>query len=262
MADNGETMRQDAIEEPFVTTTASQQESTASKLQDRDFSAKNIDTQQEEEQASKRGLSNMSRRSLCIGAGSTAVLFGIGALRFVESDALCRPPGGQDEWHLMSACIRCERCYEVCPRKIIVPAHIEDGLLVMRTPTVDFNDNYCDFCLEENDGSPLCVKACPTGALKLPDGATAETTIIGCAEIDTWSCLAYRDTACRECYDACPYDAIELSDAARNPLPSVLTDRCNGCGACESVCLSLTAGSIAEGATERAIIVRPLDDLS
>ena len=36
-------------------------------------------------------------------------------------------------------------------------------------------------------------------------------------------------------------------------------DKCNGCGACESVCVSLQNGSISAGATERAIIVRPLE---
>ena len=41
-----------------------------------------------------------------------------------------------------------------------------------------------------------------------------------------------------------------------------LTERiknCNGCGACESVCVSLQNGSISAGATERAIVVRPLE---
>ena len=36
-------------------------------------------------------------------------------------------------------------------------------------------------------------------------------------------------------------------------------DKCNGCGACESVCVSLQNGSISAGATERAIVVRPLE---
>ena len=35
--------------------------------------------------------------------------------------------------------------------------------------------------------------------------------------------------------------------------------KCNGCGACESVCVSLQNGSISAGATERAIIVCPLE---
>ena len=43
--------------------------------------------------------------------------------------------------------------------------------------------------------------------------------------------------------------------------PVVIADRCNGCGACESVCVSLKAGSIASGATERAIVIRSLEAL-
>ena len=43
--------------------------------------------------------------------------------------------------------------------------------------------------------------------------------------------------------------------------PIVLEDKCNGCGACESVCVSLQNGSIAEGATARAIVVHPLDEV-
>ena len=34
---------------------------------------------------------------------------------------------------------------------------------------------------------------------------------------------------------------------------------CNGCGACESVCVSLQNGSISSGARERAIVIRPLE---
>ena len=37
--------------------------------------------------------------------------------------------------------------------------------------------------------------------------------------------------------------------------------KCNGCGACESVCVSLQNGSISEGATARAIVVHPLDEV-
>ena len=37
-------------------------------------------------------------------------------------------------------------------------------------------------------------------------------------------------------------------------------EKCNGCGACENVCESMTAGSIAPGATDRAIVVVPLDE--
>ena len=225
-----------------------------------------IDAYQEEPEGRKRRPVSVSRRTFTIGVASAAVLFGLGALRYVGHTPLTRPPGGQDEAHLVSACIRCERCYEVCPRNVIVPAHIEDGLLGMRTPTFDFSSDYCSYCKDENDGEPLCVASCPTGALQLPEDATADTVIIGKAELDKTTCLAFRDTGCRECYDACKeargeeHLAIELTGNGDNIKPKVIADKCNGCGACEAACISLSAGSIVTGATERAIVIRPVEE--
>ena len=197
---------------------------------------------------------SVSRRSLLIGVGGTAALLGLGALRYAGHVPLNRPPGGQDEAHLVSACIRCEKCYEACPRHVIKPAKIEDGLLGMRSPQLDFSADYCDFCAEENGGVPLCVASCPTEALK--PGSTPETGVLGLAELNQVLCLAYRLIGCRFCYDACEYEAMALDE---NNRPYVLNDACNGCGACESVCVSLQNGSISAGATERAIVVRPLE---
>lgn len=208
--------------------------------------------------ASKKPL-NVSRRSLCIGACSTVALLGIGVFRYVGQNPVCRPPGGQDESHLVSACIRCQKCYEACPRRVIVPSRIEDGVIGSRTPTLDFRNDFCDYCAEDHGGVPLCVEACPTEALRLPDDATPETVIIGLAVINEKECLAFRNTGCRFCYDACPYEAIELNTEGEIPLPHVIRNKCNGCGACESVCVSLQSGSIAAGATQRAIIIKPLE---
>ena len=58
-------------------------------------------------------------RALCVGLGGTAALVGLGAVRYAGSAPLVRPPGGQDEDALVSACIRCEKCYEVCPLSLI-----------------------------------------------------------------------------------------------------------------------------------------------
>jgi ferredoxin-type protein NapG len=127
----------------------------------------------------------------------------------------------------------------------------------MRTPTVNFNADYCDFCESGNGGQPRCVGICPTGALELPAGATPEQTIIGLAEIDQTSCLAYTGHTCRLCYDKCPYQAIEL-DADNRPV--VKADVCNGCGACQAVCISLQSASVSGGTGQKAIVVVPPEE--
>ena len=42
--------------------------------------------------------------------------------------------------------------------------------------------------------------------------------------------------------------------------PAVRDDACNGCGACESVCVSMQAAAITSGATHRAIVVEPYEE--
>ena len=48
-----------------------------------------------------------------------------------------------------------------------------------------------------------------------------------------------------------------IRDRDENGRPVVVPDNCNGCGACQSVCVSQKEGSYATGATSRAIIVVP-----
>lgn len=206
------------------------------------------------ESTPERLYAGMTRRTLCTGVIGVAALLGLGAVNLTPAQALVRPPGGQDEDHVIGACIRCERCIESCPRGVIAPAHIEDGVLAMRTPTMAYADDWCDFCAEENDGVPLCIEACPTQALTLPTGADASQSVLGIAHIHTDWCLAYAAAGCRFCYDACPYEAVYLDEYQR---PHIIEERCNGCGACEAACVSLKNGSISQGATERAVTVKP-----
>lgn len=215
-----------------------------------------VDVSAKEE--AKPGYAGMSRRSFAIGAGGAVALLAMGGLKAVPAQAQVRPPGGQDENHLIASCIRCERCIEVCPKNALVPAHIEDGLLGVRTPVANFDSGWCDFCAEDNGGIPRCVEACSTSALSLSAGATAKNTILGKATIIKDWCLAWdKNNGCKFCYDACPYDAIELDEYGR---PVVVADRCNGCGACQNACVSLKEGSIAVGATSRAIVVVPEEE--
>lgn len=212
----------------------------------------------------EKTYAGMSRRAFALGCGGAATLLALGGLKVVPAAAQVRPPGGQDEDHVISACVRCERCIEACPRQALRSSRLEDGILGVRLPAANFDVGWCDFCTEENGGVPLCVRNCPTEALSLPADADAHNTIIGLAEIDQKTCLAFRDTGCHFCYDACKqagYDAIQLDSEGYSGRPYVIGDKCVGCGACESVCVSLQQGSIVAGATERAIVVRPASSL-
>ena len=212
----------------------------------------------------EKTYAGMSRRAFALGCGGAATLLALGGLKVVPAAAQVRPPGGQDEDHVISACVRCERCIEACPRQALRSSHLEDGILGVRLPAANFDVGWCDFCAEENGGVPLCVRNCPTDALSLPANADARNTIIGLAEIDQKTCLAFRDTGCHFCYDACQqagYNAIKLDSDGYSGRPYVIADQCVGCGACESVCVSLQQGSIVAGATERAIVIRPASSL-
>lgn len=220
----------------------------------------------------------VTRRTLCIGVGATVALAGLGALRYVGSEALVRPPGGQDEERLVSRCVHCYRCIEACPERVIVASSIGSGVLNMRTPRMEFSDcppgqlnafRYCDFCAERNGGVPLCVEACPSGALQLPVEYDCDTEVIGVAELNTETCIAYRSSYCAFCYDVCRqvrgeenaaifYQNADALGADATRLPVVDVDKCNGCGACEAVCVSAQAGSTKDAA-QRAIVVRPLE---
>lgn len=224
----------------------------------------------------KRGTS-FSRRTFAIGVGSTVVLLGLGSLRYVGSTPLVRPPGGQDEDALISKCVHCYRCVEACPYDLIRPAKPECGIVGMHTPRMEFSDNYpgvldamkyCDFCARENGGIPLCAEVCPSTALSLPADFDSQTARIGVAELDSDLCLAYRSGYCSYCRDACvqvrgeEHAAISFkeeksADGSVSQVPVVNPDLCNGCGACESVCISTQAGSALD-AKVRAIVVKPL----
>lgn len=198
-----------------------------------------------------------SRRSFLFGAVGAAGVLALGGVKYLPSRAVVRPPGAQDDASFFAGCIHCQKCLEVCPQHAITISHVEDGILQMRAPKMDFKAGWCNFC-EDVEGGPKCARVCPTGCIKPIQG---ETTIIGIAEVTREWCLAYRGTGCHSCLDACAFDAITLDDSNT---PVVDPDLCNGCGACEYECISLTAGSLSGTwdssiPTDRAIIVKPLE---
>ena len=200
----------------------------------------------------------MTRRTLCLGAGGAAVMLGLGGLKYVGSQPIVRPAGRTGRraprlrLHPLREVLRdlpAQRHRARPPRRRRAEhAHANVRLLCQLVRLVR----------RRARRHPAVRQRLPHRSAQAADGATAENTIIGKAVINTDWCLAYKLIGCRFCYDACPYEAMELDE---NNRPVVIEDKCNGCGACESVCVSLQNGSISEGATARAIVVHPLEEV-
>lgn len=184
--------------------------------------------------------------ALVVGGGASAAFGNTG-------ESLLRPPGGQDAQRLLGLCLRCDRCRSVCPHSAIDIAHIEDGLLVARTPKMNFHLGYCDFC----NGDYLCARVCPSQAISF--GFDPITDKIGLARVDHEQCLLDRLAgACSlECVDACPYEALVVDEDGKL---KVIDDLCNGCGLCEYSCPSASYATYT-GSTQRGINIKSLSAL-
>lgn len=220
--------------------------------------------------SAEKAPGGVSRRGFVYGCAGGAAMLALGLVKFAPASEVCRPPGGQDTARLLSACVRCGRCGEVCPTGAIAPTHLEQGIVGMRTPQLSFSQSktqlagklgWCDHCDSANGGVARCAAVCPTGALSPDAEATFDTMRLGRAVINRDWCLAWRLKGCTVCLNACPTDAISFDSSNR---PIVDESLCNGCGACEQACVSLESTSIGQDETNkhmtaRAITVQPLD---
>ncbi len=146
--------------------------------------------------------------------------------RYATPDVILRPPGALPADDFEKTCSKCALCVQACPVKCITidaEAKIGGGfpyILPALAPCV-----VCD--------ELACMKACPSGALKLVEKARIR---IGLAVVDGGSCLRSHGEDCRLCVEACPIggSAIIVSQTSGRVL--VKTNGCVGCGSCEHAC--------------------------
>jgi ferredoxin-type protein NapG len=155
-----------------------------------------------------------------------------------------RPPGALAEGDFPAACVRCGLCVRDCPPKILDLARVGDGVAT-GTPYFVARSGPCEMC----EDIP-CVKACPTGALD-PKLTDINKSRMGLAVlVDQETCLNFLGLRCDVCYRVCPLidKAITLEPQHNERtqkhtrfIPVLHSDKCTGCGKCESTCVLETA---------------------
>ena len=150
-----------------------------------------------------RGMAEVSRRSLLTGARKAPAF---------------RPPWSGSESDFTQRCSRCHACLDAC----------ETGVLQVGAggfPHLDFTRAECTFCYG-------CAGACPESLFTARSAAPWEYQLTVSA-----ACLAFRQTECRCCQDACPEQAIRFFPVLTGiAVPQPESARCTTCGACLRAC--------------------------
>jgi len=143
-----------------------------------------------------------------------------------EEKSRQRRLGPPPPWHqglaLETHCPGCTHpCVTACDPGII-QLHPENHQLT-GLPYLDFSTSGCTFC-------KACVEACPLDESMVLD--TAEP-VIGKAQLNRETCIAWDDVICMACSGRCDYHAITTVHQRRAQIDAEL---CNGCGMCVAAC--------------------------
>jgi ferredoxin-type protein NapF len=130
-----------------------------------------------------------------------------------------QPPWAKNSKTFQSFCDGCGNCVSACENRILVLN--ENGY-----PQVDFSKGSCSFC-------GACAESCTREALQ-NDTSNPPWNIY--AHINS-RCLINNMVICSTCVEQCDKEAIVLPKFVdRDKAPRVLTELCNGCGACFNSC--------------------------
>lgn len=187
---------------------------------------------------------DLSRRDLLVSVSAGLMMAPVAAIapeNYRLNPHLLRPPGAVAETEFLRRCVRCGECMKVCIGQALHPAFFEAGATGLWTPLLVARLGYCEY------NCTLCGQVCPTGAIRLLSLEEKRKTVIGLAVFDKDRCLPFaRQEECLVCEEHCPtaekaivFDEQQVTVAGQTrplKIPRVVTDRCIGCGICETRC--------------------------
>ena len=135
-------------------------------------------------------------------------------------------------------CTACQLCVSACKNGVLRPS---SDLEHFMQPVMGYENGYC------RPECTACSQVCPAGAIKPVSVEQKQAIRIGVAKVNLDLCLpAQGKDSCGNCSYHCPSGAIRMvrQPGSRNQIPSVVEDRCIGCGACENLCPSRPISAI------------------
>lgn len=190
------------------------------------------------------GVVDKSRRNFVMGSvavGSTLAVDAVaktvdGGLTILEDKIApkraekLRPAGSWSVEHFEQHCTACQLCVSNCPNGVLRPS---SGIESFMQPEMSYEVGYC------RPECTRCSNVCPTGAIKPITRVEKSSIQIGHAVWIPDNCVVNRDgVSCGNCARHCPSGAIIMVPQGNLKVPSVNTERCIGCGACENLCPS------------------------
>ena len=171
-------------------------------------------------------------------------------------DVALKPAGSLGLNNFSKKCIACQLCVTECPNGVLRPSGELDSLM---QPEMSFERGFC------RPECTRCGEVCPAGAIGKVSREEKSAIHIGYAVVVPDNCLAYRDgVECGNCARHCPSEAIVMVERRTEngerrtenavKVPSVNTDKCIGCGACEYLCPSRPFSAIYVNGREKHIV--------
>ena len=143
------------------------------------------------------------------------------------------PAGSKSLRNFNNHCTGCQLCVSVCPNQVLRPS---TDLETLMQPEMSFERGYC------RPECNKCSQVCPAGAIKPVTIEEKSSIQIGHAVVDPSRCVMVTDgVKCFHCGRNCPAHAIKYvnmdpEDKNSPRIPTVLEEKCIGCGKCENLC--------------------------